>query len=184
MGGVVWEAGQPAVCGPGHSAPRDTTTPVVSPADCWSGFPLGVPASSRALSDTPRQPARPEPAAFTPALRLFQAGGLRVQHLAFPGDAQSQRRSTSKCPSPEGLSTLWLASLLPVVQMPASHVSASVVSVPRVSAHQANPRLAPPPGSPPCLTPSCLGRVSAVEGRHPGSPGPTLGSPRWWGQGP
>lgn len=32
---------------------------------------------------------------------------------------------------PEGLSTLWLASLLPVVQMPASHVSASAVSVPR-----------------------------------------------------
>lgn len=57
----------------------------------------------------PRQPAHPEPQPSPPALRLFQAGGLRVQHLAFPG-MPSQRRSTSKCPSPEGLSTLWLAS--------------------------------------------------------------------------
>lgn len=45
----------------------------------------GVPASSRALSDTPRQPARPEPAAFTPALRLFQAGGLGFSTWHFLG---------------------------------------------------------------------------------------------------
>lgn len=111
----------------------------VSLANSWSGFPVGVLASSRGLNDTPRRPACPEPAAFTPAIRLFQAEGLRVQHLVFPGGAQSQRGGPSKCPSPEGLSTLWLASLLPVVHVSASHTSASVLSVPRVSVRQAKP---------------------------------------------
>lgn len=172
----------------------------VSPANSWSGFLLGVPASSRGLSETPQRPARPEPAAFTPALRSFQAEGLRVQHLAFPGDAQSQRRGTSKCPSPEGegradpAGSIHLRDSPLRVCPPVAGVAPSrcpnacfqhvCLRLPRVSGHQANPRLAPPPGSPPCLTPSCLGRVSAVEGRHPGSPGLTLGSSRWWGRGP
>ena len=39
-----------------------------------------------------------------------------------------------QCPSPEGLSTLWLASLLPVVQMSASHTSASGFCAEGVSA--------------------------------------------------
>ncbi|XP_044796718.2 proline-rich protein 5 isoform X4 [Bubalus bubalis] len=105
---VVW-SGRLANLQSAALATRLPRTPThhtrVSPADSWSGFPLGVLASSRGLSDTPQRPARPEPAAFTPALCSFQAEGLRVQHLAFPGDAQSQRGGTSKCPSPEGLST-------------------------------------------------------------------------------
>lgn len=70
----------------------------VSLADSWSGFPVGVPASSRGLNGTPRRPACREPAAFTPAIRLFQAEALRVQHLGISWGCPEPARGTSKCP--------------------------------------------------------------------------------------